>query len=205
MTSPSEHSGYLNAVASSTFITTIFAVVWGVNGSFALPGIPRLICLLGVLLISMLLLGIAFSFTRTAAHLRIPNSQASAPNPFRSRLYKLAVGAQFVAIFLAARLLTAIGYSDAIISAVAIIVGLHFFALIPVFQSWRFAAVGGAMMLLGLGSLSLAPVITLDTNGETLGLRTAVVGLGCAIILWMGVAPLVLATWQRIRRMPKPV
>lgn len=205
MTSPSEHAGYLNAVASSTFITTVFALVWGVNGSFAMPGIPRLMCLLGVLLISALLLGMAFSFTRAAAHLRITNPQVPAPNPFRSRLYKLAVGAQFVAIFLVARFLTAIGYSDAIISAVAMIVGLHFFALIPVFQSWRFAAVGGAMMLLGLGSLSLAPVITLDTNGETLGLRTAVVGLGCAIILWMGVAPLVLATWQRIRRMPKPV
>lgn len=198
MTSPFLSAGYLRAVASTTFITTIFALVWGLNGSFAIPGAIRIVCILLVLLLSALLLGLAFSFTRSAAHL--PSTDTQAANPFRNRLYNFAVIAQFVAIFLVARLLTAMGYPNAVIPAVAVIVGLHFFALIPVFQSRRFAAVGGAMMLLGLASLLLAPVVTLNATGATLGLRTAVVGLGCAVILWAGVAPVVLETRKQIQR-----
>ncbi len=197
MTSPSSSAGYLQNVAVTTVITTLFAVMWGLNGSFALPGTIRILCICIVLLITALLLGVAFNFTRIARDL--PKTTTQTGHPFRSRLYNFAVIAQFVAIFLAARQLTAIGHPDAIISAVAIIVGLHFFALIPVFDSWRFAAVGGAMILLGLASLLLAPVITRAATGETVALRTATVGLGCAIILWAGVAPLVLATWQQLR------
>ena len=205
MTYPSVNAGYLNAAASSTAITAIFAAAWGFSGSFAIPGVLRILCILTVLLISALLLGIALHFTRTARGLPETNTQARASNPFRSRLYNIAAGAQFVAIFLVARLLTALGYADAIIAAVAIIVGLHFFALIPVFQSWRFAAVGAAMILLGLGSLLLPPTIAWNMGSETFALRTAVVGLGCAIILWLGVAPLVLSTWQQTRRIPQQV
>lgn len=199
------NAGYLHAVASSTTITALFAAVWGLSGSFAIPGILRILCLLTVLLISTFLLGIVFRFVRAASHLPETNAQPRTSNPFRSRLYNVAVGAQFVAIFLAARLLTALGYADAIISVVAIIVGLHFFALIPVFQSWRFAAVGGAMILLGLSSLLLPPAITWQTGSETLRLRTAVVGLGCAIILWLGIAPLALATWHHMRQISQAV
>src|ERR671929_67452 len=72
--------------------------------------------------------------------------------PFSTRVYRFAVIAQVVAIPLVSRLLIVVGYPDAIISAIAVIVGLHFFGLIPAFQSWRFAAVGGTMILLGVSS-----------------------------------------------------
>jgi hypothetical protein len=198
MVSPLLSAGYLRAVAFTIFISTVFALVWGINGSLALPGAPRIVSILLVLLISALLLAVAFNFTRSASHQ--PSLDPQDANPFRNRLYNIVVVAQFVAIFLVARLLTAIGYPDAIISAVAVIVGLHFFALIPVFRSRRFAVVGVAMIILGLVSLLLDPVITLNETGETLGLRSAVVGLGCAIILWAGVAPLVLETLQQTQR-----
>lgn len=197
MLSPPVSAGYLRAVAATTFLTTAFALVWGVSGSFALPGSTRIVCMLVVLCISALFFGMAFTFTRAARHL--PPAATHTAHLFRNRLYQGAVVAQFVAIFLVARFLTAIDYPDAIISAVASIVGLHFFALIPVFQSWRFAAVGGAMILLGLGSLLVAPDMTLTSTGEILALRTAIVGLGCAIILWAGVLPLVLVTQHRMQ------
>lgn len=197
MTTLSPSAGYFRAAASTTLITAIFALVWGFSGSFAIPGSTRLVCIVFVLLVSAFLLGSAFSFWQHAAAL--PATDPHAANPFRSRLYNLAVAGQFVAIFLAARLLTAFGYPDAIISAVAMIVGLHFFALIPVFQSRRFAVVGGAMILLGLASLLLAPAVTLDATGATLGLRTAAVGLGCAVILWAGVVPLVAEAREQMR------
>ncbi len=198
MPSPSSRqSAYARSVAYTLFITTFFAFVWGVNGSVALPGTIRIVCLCGVLVISAVLFGMAFLLLRSTSDL--PTATTQAINPFRTRLYNLAVSAQFIAIFLGAQLLSRIGYADAIISLVAVIVGLHFFALIPVFQSWRFAGVGSAMVLLGLGSLLLAPSMTLASTGETVGVRTAIVGLGCAIILWAGVAPLVYLTWQQLR------
>lgn len=177
--------------------------MWGLNGSFAIPGAFRIVCIIVVLLVSALLSGMALRFFRAARDLPEAHAQPSSANPFQSRLYSLAVGAQFVAIFAGARVLTALGYPDAIISAVAIIVGLHFFALIPVFRSGRFAAVGGAMIALGLGSLLLAPTAVWEATGEPFALRAAAVGLGCAIILWAAVAPLVLTTWQQLRRAPR--
>ena len=198
MLSPSSRqSAYARGTAYTLFITTFFAFVWGVNGSVAMPGTLRIVCLCGVLIISAVLFGMALFFLRSTSDLPTPATQAI--NPFRSRLYNLAVSAQFVAIFLGAQLLTRMGYPDAIISLVAIIVGVHFFALIPVFQSWRFAGVGSAMILLGLGSLLLPPSVTLASTGETVAVRTATVGLGCALILWAGVAPLVSSTWQQLR------
>lgn len=194
-------AGYLRAVAMTILITTTFAAAWGLNGSFAIPGFVRILCIVLVLLITSVLFSMVVIFTRAVP--KSPDTDSNTANPFRNRLYSFAVIAQVVAIFLVSRLLTATGYPNAIISAVASIVGLHFFALIPVFQSWRFAAVGGAMMLLGAGSLLLAPVVTLNSTGETLGLRTAAVGLGCAIILWAGVVPLVVSTQQQLWRMSK--
>lgn len=198
---PPLSAGYLRAVAMTTLITTIFAAVWGLNGSFAIPGFVRILCIILVLLVTAVLFSMAFMFTRAVPE--SPNTDTNTANPFRNRLYNFAVIAQVVAILLVSRLLTATGYPNAIISAVASIVGLHFFALIPVFHSWRFAAVGGAMMLLGAGSLLLAPVVTISTTGETLELRTAAVGLGCAIILWAGVVPLVASTQRQVSRMAK--
>jgi len=91
------------------------------------------------------------------------------------------------------------GHPDAIVSAIAVIVGLHFFGLIPAFQSQRFAAVGGAMILLGVSSLFLAPSVAIASMGAALALRAAVVGLGCAIILWVGILALVMATRRHLR------
>jgi hypothetical protein len=42
--------------------------------------------------------------------------------------------------------LSGAGYPEAVVSAVAVIVGLHFFGLVPAFKSRQFAAVGGAMV-----------------------------------------------------------
>src|SRR5690348_2926162 len=117
MTSPlSRHNGYARGAAYSLFITTFFAFVWGVNGNVAMPGTFRIVCLCGVLVISAILFGMAFLLLRSTSDL--PTSATQAINPFRTRLYNLAVSAQFIAIFLGAQLLTRIGYPDAIISLV---------------------------------------------------------------------------------------
>jgi hypothetical protein len=188
----------LRGIALTTIIAAGFAAGWGVSGSVALPGAARALSLLLILAITAVWLGLAYTFYRAAGGL--PNAPDQAANPFRSRSYQLAVLAEIIAIPLAGRLLTVAGRPDAIMPAVAAIVGLHFFGLIPAFQSWRFAVVGGAMVLLALLSLALPPSMTIGSSGEQLALRAAVVGLGCALILWGSVLPIVVTTRRQLGR-----
>ena len=165
-------SNYLRGVAFSTIITAIFAAVWSLSGSFAVLGIARVVLLLLVVLITAVLLRQAIVLLRTARD--APLTDTLTTKPFRSRAYALAVAAQFIAFPIVSRVLSNMGYSDAIISAIATIVGRHFFGLIRAFQSWRFALVGSAMIVLGLLSLVLAP--TIEVAEGVVALRVAVVG-----------------------------
>lgn len=188
----------LRGIALSTLITAGFAAGWGVGGSLALPGAARALALLVVLAVTASLLAVAFRLSRRARS--YPDASGGEANPFRSRPYQLAVLAEIVAIPLAGWLLTRAGRPDAIISAVAAIVGLHFFGLVPAFRSRLFALIGGAMVLLALLSLGLSPTITIGASGEQLGLRAAVVGLGSAVILWAGSVPILTTTLRQSSR-----
>jgi hypothetical protein len=147
-----------------------------------------------VLLITMLWLCVAYAFHRAARQL--PAAAEHTTNPFRSRAYWLAVLAQGIAIPLVSRLLSASGHPDAIMPAIAMIVGAHLFGLIPAFGSWYFALVGGMMVLLGAISLTFIPAVAVGPAGTSISLRTAVVGFGCALILWGSIVPIV-ATVRR--------
>jgi hypothetical protein len=105
----------------------------------------------------------------------------------------LAVLFEVVAIPLAAAVLNKAGHPDVVVSAVAAIVGLHFFGLVPAFGSWGFAAVGGAMVLVGALSLLLPA----GPEGGGASPRGALVGLGGALVLWLGVLPPLVSTWRR--------
>lgn len=183
-------AGYVRATAVSILITTTFALIWGISGGLALPTIFRVVVLVLVVGVTLALVGVALRFIRAARGL--PAGEAPVVSPFENRLYQIASGGQFVVIFLASRLLSAAGRSDAIIAAVVCIVGLHFFVLIPIFRSWLFGIVGGAMVVLGLASLLVAPA------ADGWAPRTALVGLGAALILWAGAAPLVIQTTRML-------
>lgn len=192
----------LRGIVLSTLITAGFAAGWGVGGSVALLGIARVLALLVVLVVTASLVAVAFRLFWQARS--YPGASGAETNPFRSRPYQLAVLAEIVALPLAGWLLTQAGRPDAIISAVAAIVGLHFFGLVPAFRSRLFAVIGGAMVLLALLSLALPPTVTVGASGEQLGLRAATVGLGSALILWAGSVPILTATLRQIGRADPP-
>ncbi len=96
---------------------------------------------------------------------------------------------------ISAAVLNNAGYPEAVISAVAVIVGLHFFGLIPAFRSRRFAAVGGATVAVGLLSLVLP-------TGTAASPRGALVGLGCALVLWVSAFPPLVSTVRRAEARP---
>jgi hypothetical protein len=172
-------------------ITAFFGALWGLMGASALPGTPSSVA-------ALLTVVVTTTFLVAAARLlllsrRLSRSSASAgTNPFRSRAYLLAILFEVVAIPVAVVLLNRAGYPGAVGSAIVAIVGLHFFGLVPAFKSRRFAAVGGAMVLLGLLSL-LLPSVAGSASG--VDPRGAATGLGSALVFWVGVLPLVISAW----------
>lgn len=143
-------SPHLRGVALSITICTILGAIWGVSGSAALPGVWRWGS--GGLMLAV-----------TVLLLRTAERATSAPpgpsvHPFRTPAYRLAVGAEIIAIPIAGRVLTANGFPEAVmpaVAAVAAVVGLHFFGLVPAFRSRYFAWVGAAFCGLALTALAL--------------------------------------------------
>lgn len=175
--------------AAALLITAFFGAVWGVVGASALPDVPSFPAIVLVIAVTAVLVLAATRCFRLAR--RLPASPTgTGTNPFGTRSYRLAVLFEAVAIPLAAVVLNNAGYPGAVISAVAVIVGLHFFGLISAFESRRFAVVGGAMVLVGALSLLLPT----GTGGSSP--RGALVGLGYALVLWFGVIPTLVSTWR---------
>ncbi|MBB6015385.1 hypothetical protein ACFP9V_20245 [Deinococcus radiopugnans] len=178
----------LRGAASSILISAVFALIWGINGSLALPGGWSVLALGVVLLVTAALAWLVRTLGRRVPHAPVgPDSPG--PNPFTTTAYRVSLGAMIVAFPLTARLLTANGWEQAIMAAAVIIVGLHFIGLIFAFRNGIFAWVAGAFCLLGGASLLLPAAV-----------RTPLLGLGCALILWLGVTPLALRTLQSSRQ-----
>ena len=149
---PSAHRARTAAVV--VLITAFFGALWGLLGASALPGSYSSVAALLTVVVTAVLLLTAARLLRLSR--RLPRSSAGAGiNPFRTRAYLLAVLFQAVAIPVAVVSLNRAGHPGAVGSAIVAIVGLHFFGLVPAFESRRFAAVGGAMVLVGLLSLLL--------------------------------------------------
>lgn len=173
-------------------ITAFFGALWGLVGASALPDGPSLPATVLVVAVTVALLLAAARLFRLSR--RSPGSPAGAgANPFGTRAYRLAVIFEVVAIPVAAVALNSAGHPDVVVSAVAAIVGLHFFALVPAFGSWRFAAVGGAIVLVGALSLLLPA----GPEGSEPSPRAALVGLGCALVLWLGILSPLVSIWRR--------
>jgi hypothetical protein len=196
MSTTNSFAQYLKGSATVIVIVAVFAAVWGTTGSIALAGISQTIALLTVIFVTVLMMAGAYSFFRAAQQVVNIRRQTLSPLSFNPRPYWIAVIGQAVAIPLVSRLLSLNGYPDAIMPAVVAIVGLHFFGLIP---AWRFAGVGGAMVLLALISLGVPVQIILAGTEQTIGSRVAFLGLGCAIILWLSMLPLIISTRSQIK------
>ena len=146
----------VRGAALAVLITTVFAALWGLTGALS---IATLLLVVAAAAASALLV----AYLRRLAR-RLPAPMAgSVTSPFRSRPYLLAVGFEGVGIPVSAVILHNAGHPEAVVSAVATIVGLQYFGLVPAFGSWRFAAAGGAMALLGLLSL-LIPASSAGAN-----------------------------------------
>ena len=157
-------------------IIAFFATIWMIAGTASL-GFPG--NLIGVVIAiggSILFALIMFRWRASVS------SQGAAPD---FRWYWAAVGFEALAIPLAVSWLNQIGRPDFILPVISLIVGIHFFGLIPAFHSLRFFWIGLLMVLLATGAILLLPGQLRGQHGPV-SVRALVVGVGCALTLWLG-------------------
>ncbi len=123
--------------------------------------------------ISLLLLALCFSGLIIFAAGFIP--YAARGGHFDGGIYEMFVGLEVVAIICAVVLLKRAGRKQYVVPVIAVIVGLHFFGMVPALHSNLFWWVGGAMCVLSLATISIF----------SQRFWAPVVGVGCALILWL--------------------
>lgn len=196
MTTTMRSAHATRGVAVNIVIAAIFGLFWGITGTAGLPPPFELLGRSLLLVITLMLFAVALWFLRLAR--RLPSADGkNRVNPFRTRAYRISVLLMALAIPMTSIVLSNTGFENAIVPVIAIIVGLHFFGLIRAFDSQRFAIVGGAMCLVGVVALGLPVRLSFNT-GASLALRETVVGVGCALILWVGVLETVFSMWRNM-------
>lgn len=144
-------------------IVSTFAVVWTAAGTRNLERRWFVWLLLMSILIS---LGVVYAGARM---------QPAHPFTFNVRAYNLSILFEVVLIFFAVLFLRGAERKDLLLPTISIIVGLHFIGMVWALGSNLYWWIAGAMCLL--------PVITVSILRR--GLWAPVVGLGCAVILWL--------------------
>jgi hypothetical protein len=99
------------------------------------------------------------------------------PAVFNGKAYGIAVTFEAVLIFFAVLILRMVNRKYLLLPVISIIVGLHFFGMVPALGSNLYWWIGAAMCLLPIFTVSLLPR----------NIWEPVVGLGCALILWCAV------------------
>jgi hypothetical protein len=99
------------------------------------------------------------------------------PAVFNGKAYGIAVTFEAVLIFFAVLILRMVNRKYLLLPVISIIVGLHFFGMVPALGSNLYWWIGAAMFLLPIFTVSLLPR----------NIWEPVVGLGCALILWCAV------------------
>ncbi|HXX40726.1 MAG TPA: hypothetical protein VEI58_00500 [Chthoniobacterales bacterium] len=152
----------MNAIGA--IIVASFAVFWVGAGAHQFPG---------RWFVSVFGLSFLISAAIVLAATRIPFGRNSAG--FDGKLYGIFVTLEAVAIICAVVLLRRAGKKEFVIPVIALIVGLHFFGMVPALHSNEFWWVGGAMCALSILTMSVLPR----------RIWAPVTGIGCALILWL--------------------
>jgi hypothetical protein len=99
------------------------------------------------------------------------------PVSFNGEAYGIAVTLEAILIVLAVVTLRATNRKFMLLPIISIIVGLHFFGMVPALGSNLYWWIGGTMSLLPILAMSMLPQKKWDPT----------VGLGSALILWLAV------------------
>jgi len=115
-------------------------------------------------------------------------------NPVRGRAFGWINALQWIAIFIVVQILTRLHLDAYTISAVAGIVGLHFFPLAKLFKNPMHYATGSAMVAWAAATALLAPLEQMQSDAA----------MGAGIILWTSAA-ITLGMSLLAARRPSPI
>lgn len=186
--------GAITGIAFGALMMTLFGCVWLVWGLVEMP-ISSLWWKLAVPLVGAALLVPCLVMFRLGLK---AGRKAGPPNPAQKResgrmgrTFGIVFAAEFVLIFTAVNVLQHFHLEQYYISAIAIIVGLHFLPLGRLYQYRPYYLVGTLMALLGLLSL-----------GISFPVRDTGLGLSVGIILWLTCIALIRRGFQLAREVP---
>jgi hypothetical protein len=117
---------------------------------------------------------------------KLPHQGSTSDSGFnkQSKLkFNLIFAAEGVAIFIVIAICNKVDRTDLIPILIAIIVGVHFFPLAPLFQVKLYYITGSLLCLLAVGTWLFAPEY-LTVSGHQILSSMSIVGLGSALILW---------------------
>ncbi|MEV6168522.1 hypothetical protein AB0L99_09915 [Streptomyces sp. NPDC051954] len=158
-----------------TLVLSVFALVWAFAGASgtgsATDAVPVAIEVAAALL--------------TAAALCAGYRRNAAPSPRTVSLPRnwargvgIVNGVELVAVFAVIAVSNATGHPAFIPVGIALVVGLHFFPLSRLYDQWQYRWTAGLMTVVGVVGLVL---LAAGLSGESV---RAVVGVGCAVVLW---------------------
>jgi hypothetical protein len=170
-----------------------FGALWALASTAALPT-PADVAIIAVVVV--VLAGFVVAIARLWRHAReLPASrspEAAARATSSGRLFGIIFALEGVTIAAASWILGSTGNETLIAPVIALIVGVHFLPLAPLFQVRAYYVTGIALILLAAVCVS-AVLVGARPGGGSLFVWSSVVGLGSALILW------VTALWVLVR------
>jgi len=191
----------IRGAAIGALITLIFGVLWALWGDLALGGLLGLLLTVGTVAFAAALIAAAVRLLLVTQRMR----SGTPINPFKAFSYRLALIFEAIAIPVVDGDLSKTHHAVYVAPVTAIIVGIHFFGLVPAFKTRLYLVIGGAMCALASLTMFLLPAT--ETVGGAVSphqflIWTVVVSLGCAAILWLSAITRLMHAYQWVRQAP---
>ncbi|OBZ17598.1 MULTISPECIES: hypothetical protein [Bacillales] len=174
----------IRGTASGVIFMALFGTLWAYTGVMGLQGWGTAWLLIIAVAIGVSLLVGAGALIRASKKLANQGSKSDSgfgkPN---KKTFNLIFAAEGVAIFIAVAICNMMNHSELIPILIAIIVGVHFFPLAPLFRVKLYYITGSLLCLLAVGTWLFAPE-TLTAGDHQILAYMSIVGLGSALILW---------------------
>jgi len=170
--------------ASGVYFMSIFGALWAYTGIMGLQGWGlSLLLVLAVVMGASLFIG-GFSLIKASRKLTNQSPARDVTRGKRIRIwFNLIFAAEGVAIAIAIALCNAAGHSEFIPLVIAMIVGVHFFPLAPLFQVNLYYWTGALLCLLAIGTWLFVPAEFTLGEHRISGFMS-ITGFGSALILW---------------------
>lgn len=185
------------STASGVFFMALFGTLWAYTGIMGLQGwgLPLLL-VIAVTIGASLFLG-GFSLIRASRTLTNHASATDVRIGKRTKLwFNIVFAAEGIAIAIAITICNATGDIDRIPLVIAIIVGVHFFPLAPLFQVKLYYWTGALLCLLAIVTWLFVPA-EITIGEHQVASFMSITGFGSALILWATG----LAIWRIGRRL----